>query len=235
MKTTIYTFLMCVCVAILLTGCKKDDDDTITISNEDVSDLVANCLESGVWGVSSQFKESAQLAEPYMTTPYCGYTGDTSLIKNYGGSSIQYSYNFTWNWTMNCTGPVPSSVAITYNSTGNNASSVMKSTFNTTGNFTMTGMEVSSTEYLFDGVYTRNGDYTSKIRESHSCNTVITLTFTDVAMSKTDYIFNSGSAVLDITCTTTDSQTFTFTGTIVFLGNQNCSITINGTTYTVQV
>lgn len=235
MKTTIYTLLMCVWVLVVLSSCKKEEDEPITISTEDASDLIVNSLESDTWGISSQLKETILITDSYVDPAYCGLSGDSTLIKHYGGMAVQYDYTFNWNWTVNCTGPTVTSIDLNYHGSGNNGTSVMSSTFTSDGVFIMGGVESSVTEYIFNGTYTRNGDFSSKIRENHSCTSVLSLNFSNVKMSKTDYVFNSGTATVNLSCTTSDSQTFTFTGTLTFTGNQNCTITINGVTYTVQM
>jgi len=73
MKTTIYTLLMCVCVMAVFSSCKKEEDEPISISTEDASDLIVNSLESDAWGVASQFKETILITDAYVDPAYSGF------------------------------------------------------------------------------------------------------------------------------------------------------------------
>jgi hypothetical protein len=235
MKKAIYTLMMCACIALALNSCKDKDDEKISISSEDASDIIVNSMETEEWGIASQLLQSALMTEPLLDTANCGLQGDSSFNKHYGGSSIQYNYDFNWNWTINCLGPELSTVDINYSSTGNNSTSEMSSTFTCSGDFAMSALDTASHEFIFNGAYTRDGDFSSKVSPSHVCNIHMVITFSNVHMSKADHNYTSGTANAALTCTTADSEVFDFSGTIVFNGNQNCTLTLDGKGYTIQL
>jgi hypothetical protein len=127
------------------------------------------------------------------------------------------------------------SADVDYSSTGNNASTVLTSTFTTLGDFNVTGVEPVTTEFVYNGTYTRNGSMTSLVREENTFDYTLTMALSQVKQSKTTYQISSGSATINLTCTVSDGQTFVFSGTLTFNGSQNCTLVIGTKTLNFQI
>jgi hypothetical protein len=215
-------------------SCKKEEEAP-AITDEDVVDLISNTFESETYGVASQLEEAVQLAVPYLQPAYCAFSGDTVLHKIYGGIAVTYDYTFDWIWNINCSGSDVTSVSATYHSSGSNMTTVMSSDFTAGGNINITGVQPAGTEYCFNGTYMRSGHITSKMRENHTFSHILNITCSNITMTKTTYMFTGGAASFDLSCDTGEDQHFTFSGNVNFNGNKDCSLILNGKTYTFQI
>jgi hypothetical protein len=235
MKTKIFFSLLFILGFFVMVSCKKDKDEVITVTVDDAKDLIANSMEPDTYGISSQLEVAAQIIEDYLLPAYCGYSGDSTILKYYGGSAVQYNYTFNWTWLVNCGGINPTLVDVNYHSTGDNANTLMSSTFSADGDFEVTGLAVSDSDYVFNGTYHRSGDVTTKVRNKLTFSSTLDITIAGLIMHKTTYLIKSGSAAITLNCVTSDNQSFDFTGIITFNGNQNCTLTLNGVNYTIQI
>jgi hypothetical protein len=226
-------------LAIGLSSCKDDNDEDAEITVSDASDLVMSCMENGNFGVTEQLSQSVKLFEGLLTPTFCGFSDDTTVLKYYGGQAIQYDYSLHYQWIINCVGGALTSTDVDFTTTGTNATSLLSGNMNGTGDFNIGSIEPITTEYIITGTYDRTGRMKSKVRNENEFDYSLTLTFSNLKLDKDTYIVSSGSAAVALSCTlvggSNDGQSWTFSGTITFNGNQNCVLTLNGANYTFQL
>lgn len=227
-----YIFLLALLAGL---GACKEKDEPMSVTVSDGSDLVINSIETATFGVPSLLEQSSVFFAPWLDSSNCGATADSSILKYYGGMAIQYNYTLDFTWKIICAGGTVVSCDADFHTSGNNASSLLSSTFTTDGDFNVSGVEPVTTEYVFNGTYTRNGNMTSKVRDKVSFDYVLILTISQLKMAKTTAMINSGSTAVTLNCTTSEGSTFAFSGTLTFNGNKNCVLVLNGESYSFQL
>lgn len=234
MKTFRSLLFVMMTLLVVFSTCKKEEEPP-AVENQDASDLIVNSFESDVYGISSQLEEAIRLTEGLLTPSNCGFSGDSTINNHYGGVAVQYQYTFKWNYTINCSATTPSVVDVGNTCTGTCSTSLLTSNFSSVVDWTIIGLAASSTEYIIDGSYIRTGDFTSKRDAKHSFSSVLTIALSDVKMVKSTLVASSGTATISLVCHTDAGEEFTFAGSLVFNGNQNCTLTLEDKVYSIQL
>lgn len=234
MKTFLRLNFIIMLFLLIINGCKKDEDRP-PVENEDVSDLIANSFEKDAYGLGQQLEDAFLLTRSYMNASYCGYSADTSIYAHYQGVAVQYTYTIDWDWNIHCSGSTANLVNVHNHCEGNCTTSILISNLNSWSDLTITGLEASYSEFILDGTYKRTGDFNSRLRDQHSFNCILNVSLADLMVNKYTYVINGGTAHIDAICTTSDGQEFNFSGTLIFNGNENCTLTLEGKVYTVQL
>jgi hypothetical protein len=86
-----------------------------------------------------------------------------------------------------------------------------------------------------NGEYKRAGSFQSKIGNKASGNSSVDITVTNLTITKSNRKIASGSGTIAITGTGPKGGTFSYTGTIVFNGDETATLTINSNAYTVNL
>lgn len=234
MKTRIL-LLTIIALSLLSIHACKDKDEPVTITSDDAADLVINSTENATFGLAAQLRTSSELFVPYIDSSFCDILQDSTLLKYYGGMSIQYNYTFQWSWKILCCCGAPLSADVDYTSTGNNESSLLSSTFNGSGDLLATGMESFVTEFTFNGTYARSGNMSSKVRGKVAFDYNLAMTLVNVKVSKSSYLIQSGTVDFSLSCTTSEGTTFTFDGKVLMSAGQNCTLTIGEESWSFQL
>jgi hypothetical protein len=222
---------------LVLSSCKKDEEvEKEMVSEEESAEVVTKSMESQNSGLNEQLEEAAKLAEELMINPLCSVGFDTTVVKTYSSATRSLNYTFNWNYQVNCTGSIPSDITFGYNSSGIYSTTRMDSDDNATGTIVLTQIGASHTSYLANLDYTRNGSQSSKIGNQNSFSSVINIDGDDILIDKTSYEVLSGSVVFTITGAASDGTSYSYGGTITFLGNRDATIAFNnGSSYSINL
>jgi len=164
------------------------------------------------------------------------YAQDSTIVKSYSSSTRTLDYTFTWGYQVNCSNSIPSDVTFNYSSSGTYTTPRMDSDDSATGTIVLTQLAASENNYKANVNYSRNGSQVSKIGNSNSFSSTITVASTNLLIDKTTYRIISGDATLSITGETSEGTTFNYGGNITFLGNMDATIVLNsGTSYSVNL
>lgn len=224
---------------LLLAGCKKDN--TATLTADDASDAMSAALGSSTDGLSSQVSTAASYAVAqgaYKTTGtqtlQCGVAFDTTVAFNYSGGATTASYTGQWEYLLTCTGS--QSLAMTGSYSGNFDAPRISSTNSGQRQWVLSGITGSTSDpYTFSGTLTRTGSHTSKVRNRYPYTVDMTVTVTNLTVSKTTYEITGGTGTVTMTGTVSNGNSYTFNGNITFLGGGAATLTINGNTYNVTL
>jgi len=223
-------------LAFIVSSCHKDASATNneTVTEADAVQLTTDAVSPSTAGMVTQLNSSVTM---YSTVNFsCGVQKDsTYVISSATGANPSYNYSFQWNDMLTCNGTVPSQLTFNFTGTGNYNGPLMSSSDNSAGGFVLTGLGVGSSQYLFNTTYSRTGSTTSKVLRQLTFHSVITITGTNIAVDKTTKVIASGTATVSITATSSSGKTFTFNGTLTFLGNKKANLVLNsGATYVIQ-
>lgn len=224
---------------LLLAGCKKDN--TATLTADDASDAMSAALSSSTDGLSSQVSTAASYAVAQGTyktdgteTLQCGVAFDTAVAFSYNGAATTASYTGQWEYLLTCTGT--ENLAMTGSYTGNFDAPRISSTNSGQRQWRITGISGRTSDpYTLNGTLTRTGTHTSKVRNRYTYTVDMTVTVTNLTVSKTTYEITGGTGTVVMTGSVSNGNGYTFNGDITFLGGGVATLTINGTTYNITL
>jgi hypothetical protein len=228
----------CFAIAILtlagVTACKKDSStsSTPTVTEADAVQMTSDAVTTSTGGMTAQTTTSTTLYAAEAPVITCGATKDTTIAATYTGSGYSYSYTLSWNYALNC-----ASQAFILNYTGSSNYSGLLTTTNGSciGTDTLTGIGPTSANYALTGSFERKGTSTSKVGQQKSFTSDLKISTTNALVSKSTDEITSGTATVTLTGATSGGKTFSFGGTLTFLGNKTGKLVMNsGNSYNIS-
>lgn len=233
LRLTIISFLLVGAIA----SCKKGNGSSQPNSNstDEAADLVTASLSTSTQGALSGTTDLTVSADAKLhidTT--CGVTWADSVNRSIPfGTQYNYTYKAKYTYTYNC-GTSPS-VTTTSAYSGSFVTPNLASTFSGSSDFTIGGVNRASTAYTINGEYKRSGSFQSKTDTSFEGTHSVDITITNLVLVKPLRIIKSGSATFTISGDMPKRGSFNYTGTIVFNGGDNATLTVNGQGYLINL
>ncbi|PUZ21509.1 hypothetical protein GA0116948_110158 [Chitinophaga costaii] len=232
------TFAILIFLALMTTGlysCKKDDApaSTTTVTEADAVELATDAVVPADGGMVLQVNNSVMI---YQTAAIdCGVAKDSAIAgSSASGATPSYSYALNWNYLLTCSGVVPSLLTFNFSGESKYDGVHMSSNDSSTGNFVLTGITPTATAYTLNTTYTRNGSQTSKIARNNSFSSKMSIESSNITVDKTSLKILSGEATIAISGSSTSGSSFSYSGTLTFLGNDKATLVLNsGTSYTI--
>jgi hypothetical protein len=235
-------------VVMLLLGavaCRKNDyssrsfnNGNNNVSNSEAADMVAASLSINSNGVVDIAEDvtlnAASMASGHIT---CGETkSDTISRQNPSGLSTTYSYSLKYNYVVNCNASSQHdslSSSLIYSGSFSNKS--LSSANSGSSIFNVSGLTGDSTNYVINGEYKRAGSFTSKTDTTSTGNNNIDIAIKALTLKKPFRIITGGNATISVTGSVPKKGNFSYTGTLVFNGDNTAALTLNGTTYKINL
>jgi hypothetical protein len=236
MKTLRLTAIACLLMGAMV-SCKKGSNSSQPNSNttDEAADLVTASLSTSTQGALSGTTDITVSANAQLNIDTtCGVTWADSVNRSIPfGSQYNYSYKGKYTYTYNC-GTSPT-VNTTSAYSGSFVTPNLASTFAGTSDFTLGGVRRSSTNYTINGEYKRSGSFQSKTDTSYEGTHSVDITITNLVLVKPLRIIRSGNATFTISGDMPKRGAFNYTGTIVFNGGDNATLTVNGQGYLINL
>ncbi len=228
-------------IALLLVGvmaaCKKGNGSSQPNNNatDQAADLVTASLSTSTQGALSGTTDLTVSADAKLhVDTTCGVTWADSVNRSIPfGTQYNYTYKAKYTYTYNC-GTSPS-VNTTAAYSGSFVTPNLASTFSGSSDFTISGVNHLSPTYSINGEYKRSGSFQSKTDTSFEGTHSVDITVTNLVLVKPLRIIKSGSASFTISGDMPKRGAFNYTGTIVFNGGDNATLTVNGQTYLINL
>jgi len=220
-------------ITIIFSSCSKNDAATPdTVDDEEVAEAVTQAVADNSGGVTVTASDAAIMADTYSNM--CGLSKDTAITRtNLPGAVVTYNAAAQWHWSMTCT--PGAHIDYTLTSHVSYDAPRMSSSDSLSATATVTGLEPAAPAYLLNLNLTRKGSQASKILRRHSFTSTIVITGTDIAVDKTTYLVQSGSASVSVSGATSGGRSFQYSGTLVFTGSKTGTLTFaNGSTFNLQ-
>jgi hypothetical protein len=244
-------------IVLLMLGafsCKKDNSSSSSsITTDQAADIAAGSLAENSNGFASVTDDIAVNAQgissvnsgltvnsTQATTSVhqeCGTTLTDSVTRNVTVDSVTINYFFKYSHTLNCNSSnEPDNVINTLTYKGSFDGPRLSSTNSGSANVTIAGLTSTATNFVLNGEYTRDGSFQSKVGNKASGNSHIDIVGTNITLSKPGRKIISGTATITITGTGPKGNSFSYTGTIVFNGDNTATLTITGgASYTINL
>ena len=235
-KKTITSFLLAATMLLSITSCKKDNTTSTSTapSDDEVAEAVTETASGSSGGLATQTETTAVIAST--DAQVCGETGDTTITgQNLAGAAITYSYTLASNHQVICDNGIPSEFDFNFTGKSNYTALHMSSNDSSEAHFIVTGLQPSSTNYILNESYVRNGTQQSSVRLQRSISSTITLTSTNVTVDKTTQKIISGTATAQFAGAVTGGASVSRGATVTFLGGGKATLVLdNGGSYSIQ-
>lgn len=236
------SFLLILSIAFIGASCNKEADDSPkeeAITTEETIALVEAALVEGAEGITHEVEDAVEVAElvleKTLNNTYCGLSKDSTLARSFNRTRISGEYSTSWAWILNCNEQeIPVNLNFSRKANGSYESLRLISDDKADSEWVMDNL-VLGTEYVLNGTYKREGTQASKVREQNSFSSTVEFTVTDLSIGKIKRRINSGSANLLITGQASNGESFSFNGTVEFLGDGAATVTINGEVYDIDL
>jgi len=231
-------------VAGALFSCNKNNNSNTqpnTSATDEAADLVTASGSSNSQGALDGFSDVTLSSETKINVDsLCGTVWTDSVNRSIPTASGAYGYTYKANYSygLNCTnGIFNHSATSTSNYSGSVSNSILSSVFTGSSNLTISGLGRTYPAYIINGEYKRSGSFQSQSDTSYHGTHSIDITLTNVTLAKPLNVLQSGgSASFTITGNMpSKGGAFNFTGTIVFNGSNNATLTVNGTVYLINL
>lgn len=237
----IITFALLTTFAATVSSCERDEDElpTTSISDEEILEIVSGATTSSTEGLTAEALEMAVVADEIVAQEQqlasCGETVDSSFTKVIDLERITGEYTNYLYWGFTCNDlQLPVSIFFGQDATGNYETERWLSDDSASSEWTI-GNLLTGSNYVFDGNYERSGTQQSKVREMRSFTSTTTIDIENLNITKGEPEIVSGVADFTLTGTVNGETSFNHEGTIVFLGNGQANVIINGNTYTIDL
>ena len=231
MKTSLY-FLLLASAFALFTSCQKEEEE-VAMTEEEAVEVIESAMSAEAQGVAGEAADAAEAAGAYAVESLCGMSGDSSLTYSINQLNLQASYTINWSWALVCQGFIPNILEFNRTTAGTYETNRLKSDDSAESDWDISNL-VTGTDYKLNGVYTREGSQESKIGQQNSFTSTLTVTATDILIDKATQVIDGGTAAFTLSASGSGGANVSYTGTIVFNGNQSGTLTINGTSYPIN-
>jgi len=237
-KISIVSLLLCAVAAV---GCRKSKTSESSISVDDAANVITYAVQGGSGGYVDQATDVAAMGKQASLKTdgalsiegvSCGKALDSNVVKSYSKNGATANYNLQMHVELKCTGKIPNAMDYTGTYTGDFDGANMSSTNSGKRNWTITAK--SGSEYNYSGTFTRVGKCTSKVGNKNSFDSDLTISTSNLVVNSTSYKVMSGSSNVNITCTSSNGNSYVLTGTITFNGNNTATLKLNNNTYTIN-
>ena len=241
---TLRSFAFIGLVAGALLSCnKKNSTSPNANSTDEAADLVTASISTNTeGGALNGFSDVTISSEAKVNIDsLCGTVWADSVNRSIPvvpGGANSYSYKANYSYALNCSNGIfnhSATINSAYNGSFNNAS--LSSTFAGSADFTVSGLGRNYTAYVINGEYKRSGSFQSKADTSYHGTQSVDIVFTNLTLTKPlEVIKTGGSASFTISGNMpSKGGVFNYTGTIVFNGDENATLTVNGTVYLINL
>ena len=221
---------------MLIVGCNENEDTPQPeVDVEEITPIIEGTVTYSTDGLTKSMEEIVYLTE--LASP-CGTSFDSTTNYVYNGNFITADYQTNWSWNLNCEGNLPATFTYGRTTNGQYETNRMASNDQAAGTWTASAL-ISGPTLQVSGTYQREGTQTSKVHNQSLFNSTVTLTVTSISIDKQTGRVIDGHAIYLIEGSTAprdgNPASFSVEGTIIFLGNGQATITINGTPITIDL
>lgn len=230
-------------------SCKKTTV-TSAVTTDEAADMAASAVATNSFGfvtvtdnvglnaqtLNSVSAGGQQVNATGLARQACGTTLTDSLtISSNTNSSVTFSAFYKYARTLNCnTSSQPDNLVNAITFKGNFDGPRLTSTDAGTSSVTIAGLTANATNFVINGTYNRKGSFTSKVGGKPSGSSNVTITATNVLLSKPGREILSGSATITISGSAA-AGTFNYTGILIFKGSNQATLTVGTTVYLINL
>lgn len=226
-----------------LTSCSKDDETAspaATITDEEAVEVIENSLAKDSGGMAKTVEttiETAVQESMYTDQPTveCGQLYTDSYSEDFSNGNYSYNYAITRDYILTCVNGSPESLTYDLDFSGVYDTPRMSSNDSTTLDWQVSNLGATETSSTFSGSYLREGTQVSKVFNMNTFESTLTYTLSNLVVDKNTYQILSGSAQVSFLAESSNGNTYSFSGSLTFNGNNTATLILNGNTYTIHL
>lgn len=255
MKTLRHNFKFCALLLsfsfLIFSGCSDDDNEPSeqSLSEDEITEIVKSSLvdEGGiVLDINFMSNTLANTAgrpdgenknsTDDLSLANCNQTISQSSTNSNTIDNRTWTVISNWSWTLLCD---EESNSISWDLDGNGSLEFdgpnLSKDITRTHDFNITGIEPSSSEWIYNANHNRSGLIQSNVGNQNSMITNLNYGSTDIIVSKATQQIVSGTFEVDFTATLPNGNIIIRGATVVFNGNQTATVTFNnGNTFDIS-
>ncbi|MCX6277524.1 MAG: hypothetical protein NT004_05445 [Bacteroidetes bacterium] len=213
----------------MATSCKKNEETPLPDATaEEAAAIMATSFCTGNAGTMTQVEDAVDLSQSIMLKS--SLIDSSFTITSLPGALIAYQYQMNYSFGFQA----PNNFQLVYSASGNYDSPNVTAAISGDGTLAVTGF-LTGDAYIVNGKSASEGNFATKIGNKNSITGTVSSTITNFRFSKTTGLPESGSATIVVAGSTGAGRSFGFTGTLVYNGNNNATLTINGKTFNFNV
>lgn len=242
MKRAFYLMSIVFIASLTSISCSKEDDKTEnTTVVADVADDIAASMGSSNSGLSSEIIEIAELSGEYADEGLKSmasdtvYSVDTNFTReNPAGTVITFNYSYQMEYGYIFEGSTLNRLYYNCTIEGGYDAPRISSADNRTSNWSLTGLDISSSAYILNGTTVRTGNSESKIRNKSQTYSDSQISLSNVKIDKSTLEIVEGTLTWHITGTV-NAKSYDYNVIVSYLGNGKAELTIDGVKYTIDI
>ena len=211
------------------------------LQDEEIAEIIEAALQGSTGGMTdmlSDFSGSLMNAvENVDPAELCDSIFQTTKTIDQSSVRGEADYIIDWIYEFNCNVVnVPQDAIATLISDGSSSTPRVNSVDSSTLMIDVDGLALLESDIVIDGTYSRDAtlDYASVANQTTNVISTLAMTFTSLMIAKNGFDIISGSANFTYNGTE-NGASFTHTGSISFLGNQQATVTLNGVSYSIDL
>jgi hypothetical protein len=209
----------------ILTGCSDDDDNTTTtISVDDAAELVAASMAVATYGaVSNMDYVSDQIVDILDCDESESEMRSDTETSNDG--EITVSYTISESYSLACSGG-EETISYNFSADQTTTSNLLDTNNDLNGNWIITGAQSTSTELIYNGSYSRGGEWVYN-EDNRTDNATAAFVYSNVKTNKEDGVIFEGTSTFALDGTSTVYDPYSYEGNIVFQEDNICIATFS--------
>jgi hypothetical protein len=240
-KRSVWLFASLMSAAFV--ACDDDDkEEPQAITTEEAAVMASSSLASNSSGIAFASKESADGAEDVMNDHESGRAQACGVSQNIDlsgsspiGSSIAWSYDFSYKFRLNCAEEAPKSISVDLSYNGSYDGPRAAFEHSGVSQVEVTGLAESDADFILDGTYKRSGSFTIKEGDQKAGSSSVDYTLTAINVDKDGHDIVSGTAKFVLKGSVTGKGTFNYEGNVTFQGSDKAELKIKSETYVVNL
>ncbi|MES2376352.1 MAG: hypothetical protein V4553_07230 [Bacteroidota bacterium] len=237
-------------VLLFAISCKKSNTTSSAVTTDEAADMAVSAVATNSFGfasvtdnvglnaqtLNSVSSGGQQVNATGTARQACGTTlADSITISSNTNSSVTFSAFYKYVRTLNCNASSqPDNLVNAITFKGNFDGPRLTSSDVGTSSVTIAGLTTNATNFVINGTYNRKGTFTSKVGGKASGSSNITITATNILLSKPGREIVSGTATITISGSAAGG-TFNYTGILSFKGNNQATLTVGTTVYLINL
>ena len=230
-------------MTLTFASCSDDDDSNdgteTSITEEEAAEAIAMAVSPESGGMVEQTNQAiytmeednsaSNKAEDYE----CGVEYGSSYNISGQSANVTYSASLTWSWIIDCgTGIIPSAADFDLTGTSSYDGPRISSEASTSASINIQNLDDAESSYVVNETFTMAGSQESFVRNENAFTSTIEFTTTDLTILKANYNVASGTVYASFVGKASNGNTYDYSGTLVFTGNQTATLTMgSGNTY----
>ncbi len=224
------------------TSCEKDESIVLEsleteVTEEEAVEIIEASLQAETSGLAETTKTTTEELDSDIEFDLnCDTLIEKSYPFNFESNNVQANFNVNWSYEIACNGAgVPQTAEFSSQTNGSYTTPRINSNDSSTGQFSISGLQPTATAFLMSGSYSREGTQTISFNErNRNITSNLSANLTNLLIDKSDYRIDAGEGAVQLTVINLEN-TINFQGSIVFNGNGEATLTINGNPYIIVI